>query len=716
MEFISGTLSIVIIVVLVVVFGLAMLALKCYHKVDQGRALVRNGWGGTKVYFGGAMILPVIHKKELMDLSVKRIEISRTGKDGLICKDNLRADIKVAFFIRVNKTVKDVISVAESLGCSRASDQAALKDLFDAKFSEALKTVGKQYNFVDLYNAREDFRKEIIQLLGNALSGYQMFNCAIDYLEQTDLSHLNPDNILDAEGIKKITELTATQKIKSNLIDREKEKTLRKQDVEAEEAILELNRQLAESTEKQQREIATIKARESAETIAIQQQERKRAESARIAAEEEINVAEENKLRQIIVAQRNKERTDAVEKERIEKDRQLEVIERERVVTLTDIEKERAVEEERKNIQAVIRERVSVEKAVVEEEERIKDTRAIAEAERAKTVTVTNAARDAEEALVKEVQAAEAQKQASELLAQKKIIEADAALRASDKEAEARKVLAEAKAKEEATLGLAEVQVLEAKARATEMYGTSEANVAQKKAFAHAKGEEAKADATRKAGEAEADVIEKKAIAEAKGQLANANAMAKTGEVEATVMKQKFTAEAEGIREKAEAMKSLDEPSRTHEEFRLNLAKQKEVDLASLVTQERIAAAQADVIQTGLKSAKIDIVGGEAMFFDKIVGAISRGKAIDRTIDNSHVLQDVKNTFFSGDPDQFREQLRKFVSHFNMSSEDLRNITVSALLSKMMQQTDNPQASGVLSQLQHWADKLGFGDKTADHL
>lgn len=687
MDFISGTLAIVILVILVVGLGMTILALKCYHKVDQGRALVRNGWGGTKVFFEGAMVLPVIHKKESMDLSVKRIEISRTGKDGLICKDNLRADIKVAFFIRVNKTVEDVISVAESLGCVRASDQEALKDLFDAKFSEALKTVGKQYDFVDLYNAREDFRKEIIQLLGNALSGYQMFNCAIDYLEQTELKFLNPDNILDSEGIKKITELTATQRVKANLIDREREKTLRKQDVEAEEAILELNRQLAESTEKQHREIATIKAREEAETMRIQQQERQRSEQARIAAEEEIQIAEENKQRQIIVAMRNKERTDAVEKERIEKDRQLEVIERNRIVTLTDIEKERAVEEERKNIQSVIRDRVVVEKAVVEEEERIKDTRAIAEAERNKKVAVTNASREAEELKVKEVQAAEAEKQAAELLAQKKIIEADAALRASDKEAEARKVLADAKAKEEATIGLAEVQVLEAKARATEMFGTSEANV-----------------------------IEKKAIAEAKGQLAHANATAKQGEVEATVMRQKFQAEADGIREKATAMQSLDSNSRAHEEFRLELAKSKEVELASLLTQEKIAAAQAEVIQQGLKSAKIDIVGGEAMFFDKIVGAISRGKAIDRTIDNSQTLKDVKNTFFSGDPEQFREQLRKFVSHFNMSSEDLRNITVSTLLSKMMQQSDHPQTSGILSQLQHWADKLGFADKSADHL
>ena len=49
-----------------------------------------------------------------MDISVKRIEIDRAGEDGLICQDNLRADIKVAFFVRVNKETEDVARVAES--------------------------------------------------------------------------------------------------------------------------------------------------------------------------------------------------------------------------------------------------------------------------------------------------------------------------------------------------------------------------------------------------------------------------------------------------------------------------------------------------------------------------------------------------------------------------------------------------------------------------
>ena len=89
----------------------------------------------------------------------------------------------------------------------------------------------------------------------------------------------------------------------------------------------------------------------------------------------------QNVERQVIVAQKNKERTDAVENERIEKDRLLEVTDRERIVALAQIEKDKAIETEKKEIQDVIRERVVVQRAVVEEEERIKDTQEFAAAE-----------------------------------------------------------------------------------------------------------------------------------------------------------------------------------------------------------------------------------------------------------------------------------------------------------------------------------------------
>ena len=60
--------------------------------------------------------------------------------------------------------------------------------------------------------------------------------------------------ILDAEGIKKIIDITSHEKIAANLIQREKEKVITKQNVEAREAILELEKQLAEKEEQQKME------------------------------------------------------------------------------------------------------------------------------------------------------------------------------------------------------------------------------------------------------------------------------------------------------------------------------------------------------------------------------------------------------------------------------------------------------------------------------
>ena len=394
-----------------------------YKKVPQGKAIVRTGVGGSQVAFNkGMYVIPVFHKMEIMDISIKKIDITRQQHDGLICKDNIRADIKVAFFVRVNKSVNDVINVAQNLGTERASEPETLKSIFEAKFSEALKTVGKKFDFIELYEARREFRDEILNIIGTDLNGYILDDCAIDYLEQTELQFLSPDNILDSEGIKKITELTAQQNMNANLIRREEEKVIKKQNVEAREAILELERQLAEKEERQRREIENIKAREEAEIAKVREEERLKAESVRITTEEQLAVQEENKLRQIIIAEKNKVRTDAIETERVEKDRALEQTERERIVTLAQIDKERSIEVEKKNIQGVIKERVLLEKGVIEEQQGVKDVEVYREVERQKQAGIIAASQEAEERLIETVKAAEAAKIAAEQEAARQVI------------------------------------------------------------------------------------------------------------------------------------------------------------------------------------------------------------------------------------------------------------------------------------------------------
>jgi len=635
--------------------GIAALMIKCLRKVEQGSAIIRNGMGGTKVSFDRNVVIPILHIVESMDISVKRIEIDRSGEDGLICKDNIRADIKVAFFVRVNKETEDVKRVAQFLGCARASDEIALRTVFEPKFSEALKTVGKQFDFVELYNSREEFREQILRIIGTDLNGYVLDDAAIDYLEQTDLEKLNPNNVLDAEGIKKITDLTAKEVTLANQITREKEMTLKKQDDEAREAILALERQQVDAEEKQEREIAEITARQEAEAAVVKEQERQRSELARIGADEEIAIAEENRLRAVIVAAKSKERTDAVETERVERERGLEVAERERVVTLADIEKEKAIEVEKKNIQDVIKERVMVERTVVEEEEKIKDTREFAAAERKKQVAVTAAEEIAQQQLVKEVKKADAEKQAADLQAQTIVVTAEANRLSAEKQTDAKKMLAEAMQAEVAATGLAEAQVTLEKAVALEKEGTAEAKV----------------------------------------------------------IELKFEADAKGITQKAEAMKLFDGVGKEHEEFKLRLHKEKDVEIAGIDAQRQIAEAQAQMVAESLRSANIDIVGGDSKFFDSIVNSITAGKQVDRIVDNSEVLTDVKETFFNGDPAQFKAEINRYIDMFGVTSEDVKNLSVAALIGQMMGLTNDKEVLGKLQEMMGAANRTGVASQNA---
>jgi flotillin len=647
-KLLQNTLVVGVLLVGTLFFLALILFSRFFRKVQQGQAIVRNGVGGTRVTFNGMLVIPVLHQAEHMDISVKRVEIERRGSEGLICKDNMRADIKVAFFVRVSKTNEDVLRVAQSIGCQRASSVDTIRGLFDAKFSEALKTVGKRFDFVQLYNERDHFKEEILKVIGTDLNGFTLDDCAIDFLEQTQLENLDPQNILDAEGIKKITELTATQAKLANHIQRDKEKVIKQQDVQAREAILELERQLAETESRQSRDVETVKAREQAETVKVQEEERLKAERARITSDEEIAVATENKDRQILVAQRNKERTDAIELERVERDRMLEQIERERVTTLKGIEKEKAVEVEKKNIQEVIKERVVLEKTVVVEQQKILDTEAVATAEREKTVAVTLAEKAAQELLIQRVKEAEAAREAARLKAEEEAFK-------QTKAAEAAKEAAELRARELLTLAEARQEAAQRESQAEKLMA------------------EAAAATTAAPGLGEAQV-----------QLAKADASQKQGQVDAEVTQLKLAAEADGIRNKAEAMKLLEEAGREHEEFKLQLDYRRAVALRQIEIQKDIAEQQARVLGEAVKSARIEIIGGEAQFFDKITQAIGTGRAVDRLVDNSEVLSSIKDTFFSGDPEQFKTQLRQLTEQFGVSSEDVKNLTIAALVGRLI--------------------------------
>jgi len=697
--------------IFIFIFGLFALFSKFYRKVEQGYAMIVNTTRSEPdVTFTGRMVYPIIHKAEMMDIARKTIEIIRTGKDGLICRDNIRADIKVTFFVQVNKTTDAVLRVAQGIGCARASNKETLEGLFSAKFSEALKTVGKSMDFVDLYQERNAFRDEIKRQIGTDLSGYELVDAAIDYLEQTPLSSLDPNNILDAQGIKKITELTTQENVRTNEFQRNEQMQIKKKDVETRQAIVELERQQAEAELKQKREIASMKAREEAEASRIESEEHAKAERARLEAEQLIAVQTENTIREKEVAELNRKRVVAVEEEKVVRARQLEIVDREKEVTLQQIDKDRAVEIQKKAIADVIRERVIVERTVAEQEEAIKEVRVVAQADRTKKSVIITAEGSAEEKLIKDVKEAEAAERRAQHKAAEELTLAEAKLKVAEKAAEAKKREAEGMEAIAAAPGLAQAKVLLVTADAKEKQGMIDAKVkiadaeaVERQGMAQVSVRAAEAHAISSVGQAEADAREKKGMAEARVKIADADAVEKqgmaqvnvraaeaqaissVGQAEADVIELRFSAEARGLKEKFDAMSAMSPDTRAHEEFRMQLERTHAETLKAIEAQSSIAREQAEVLGTAMGKANIDIVGGEGDYFERFVNALAVGKGIDGAISKSNTLKVGLRDRLNGKRDLV-EDLKGLLDALGNASGSVQNLSIAALVNRVAQE------------------------------
>jgi uncharacterized membrane protein YqiK len=630
-------------ILLVLLLGMAGLFKAFYRKVDQGVALIVNDMSATpKVHFTGALIVPVLYRAELMQISLITLQVDRRGKEGLICRDNMRADITVAFYLRVNETPADVLRVAKAIGADRASDKHAVDELFNAKFSEALKTVGKKFDFTQLFEKRQEFRDEIIAVIGNDLNGYVLEDVAIDYLEQTPKSLLDPSNILDAEGIRKITELTAAQNVITNELAQNERLAITKKNVEAREATLALERQQAEAEARQKREVDTIRAREEAETLKVQEEQRQLSEAARIEAQQLIDIRDQNRLREVEVAEQNRQRAVAIEAERVVRARELEQVTTDREVQLQGVERDKVVEQGKMDVANIQRERIAIDKTVAQEEERIKEVREVSEADRQKQIIVLEAEGRAQEALLKQVKEAEAAETAAKHRAVEITTLAQAEFEAAGKQAEAKKALAEGIRAERAAPGLAEAQVKEAGAIAIEKVGVAEARVV-----------DAMADANFKQGSVDAKVLAEQLAAKAQGEellgRAKAAATESIGGAEALVIEKKLFAEAEGLTKKFLAIDALSDNARSHEEFRMTLDTTLKQALASIDAGKEVSKENAEVIATALRNADIDLVGGDGGMFENLIKAVSLGKSIEGLTDKSPILQQLMQRYLGMD-------------------------------------------------------------------
>lgn len=281
-------LALVGVFTLALVVGVPLLYSRLYVKVDCGHVLIVTRLPEIHVYFSGGVVIPIVHRAETMDITVKVLSIDRRGKEGIHCRDDIRADLQAKFFVRVRKTADDVLRVAQTIGAERASRLETLEELFVAKLAEAIKIVAKQLDFEELHARRDEFKQRILETIGEDLDGYVVDDLAIDYLEQTPVEHLDGNNILDARGLRAITEITAPLEIRTQELLHEKAQRLAELGLQAKQQLIEIEHQQATAlarlrtetgralTVEQLEDRLTTRLREMVELVVKEHDERRR--------------------------------------------------------------------------------------------------------------------------------------------------------------------------------------------------------------------------------------------------------------------------------------------------------------------------------------------------------------------------------------------------------------------------------------------------------
>src|SRR5579859_450773 len=285
-------LTIVGIAVVLIGFGVSLMTF--YRRTSADVAFVRTGAGGSHVVLdGGIRVYPFLHKVLEINLRTMKLGVNPRGQNALITKDNLRANVLAQFYIRVQADKEHILNAARSLGQNSVNAET-VEALVSEKLVSALRAIASQMDLFEIHTKRDEFAEKVKEHVKTDLesNGLLLESVTISELDQTDPGELSDNNVFDAQGKRKITEITAAAAVERNNLEREAERARKMRDVETRQQILELERKQAAAEAQQATEIAKVRAdkeRESQEAVITQERQ---VELAKIEKEKQVQAQE----------------------------------------------------------------------------------------------------------------------------------------------------------------------------------------------------------------------------------------------------------------------------------------------------------------------------------------------------------------------------------------------------------------------------------------
>ncbi len=234
-----------------------------YAKASLDTALVRTGFGGCRVVTdGGCLSLPILHQVQKVYMGALTLRVSRDGKDAVLTRDQLRADIEFEFELRVAPTPEGISAAAQTLGSRIARGGATVGDVLLGSTVDAIQRAASVRTLEDIHLDRSTFSGDVAATVESQISklGLTLVAASLVAVDQSDLSQWNENNAFNAQGMRRLAALVADQRKERVRIETEAEVAVSESRLAQHQRQLELKREEREAEIAQQEHLAKLEA------------------------------------------------------------------------------------------------------------------------------------------------------------------------------------------------------------------------------------------------------------------------------------------------------------------------------------------------------------------------------------------------------------------------------------------------------------------------
>lgn len=191
-----------------VVAGQALLLKRFYHSVAPHEALVITITEGHRVSFTGALVVPFVQRADVLSTAPVEVRVQCADAEACRTADNLKVNLDVTFWVKINRTADDVLRVAQHHGCEKASDAEFVRELFGRKFREALRVVVRRMAYEELDRDLPRFREQVLLMLGEDQGGFIIEDLVVESCGVTPPEYYDENDPLDREGLAQLNGTT----------------------------------------------------------------------------------------------------------------------------------------------------------------------------------------------------------------------------------------------------------------------------------------------------------------------------------------------------------------------------------------------------------------------------------------------------------------------------------------------------------------------------